>query len=278
MQFLKDKFEPLVSRVVALYRASNTARKFVTAESMFKKANIYSFVQCSPDISAGDCGKCLRKAIENLPSCCMGKIGGRVVFPSCFIRYEKYIFYDTTSSSKSKGSLRIIISVVVSVIFVVAVVLSGLIYWFLRTKKGKKHFHFVDEGNGDGFGGGKQGQSSAGCCLNCITMASQDILQLRPYDTEAVVWEEVCHLRYSNQNFIGHLDVTGNIGKDNFNNISQPKQFDSLVNVTVDPKICNHYLSEPAKHAGREAQQNSEEFREGGKTEYLPKLPSMTGT
>ncbi|KAF5728611.1 hypothetical protein HS088_TW21G00759 [Tripterygium wilfordii] len=70
-------------------------------------------------------------------------------------------------------------------------------------------------------------------CLNCITMASQDILQLCPYDTEAVVWEEVCHLRYSNQNFIGHLDVTGNIGKDNIINISEPKQFDSLVNVTL---------------------------------------------
>ncbi|XP_038689944.1 cysteine-rich receptor-like protein kinase 25 isoform X2 [Tripterygium wilfordii] len=149
IQFLKAKFESFVSRVVALYGASNTTRKFVTADSTFNKAKIYSFAQCSPDISAGDCGKCLREAIESLPSCCTGKIGGRVLFPSCSIRYEEYAFYATTSSSKSKGSLRTIIAIVVSVTFVVvAVVLSGLIYWFLKKKKGKKHFHFVDERNG----------------------------------------------------------------------------------------------------------------------------------
>ncbi|KAI6704471.1 hypothetical protein NL676_007433 [Syzygium grande] len=56
-------------------------------------------------------------------------------------------------------------------------------------------------------------------CQDCIDSASQDILRLSPNNTEAMVWEEVCQLRYSGQNFIGHLDVTGNIWKDNLMNV-----------------------------------------------------------
>ncbi|KAG2688172.1 hypothetical protein I3760_09G082600 [Carya illinoinensis] len=71
-------------------------------------------------------------------------------------------------------------------------------------------------------------------CRDCIATAAQDILQVCPNTREAVVWEEVCQLRYSNQNFFGQVNVTGNIGLDNQQNISQPEQFKSVVKETLN--------------------------------------------
>ncbi|XP_050288716.1 cysteine-rich receptor-like protein kinase 10 [Quercus robur] len=71
-------------------------------------------------------------------------------------------------------------------------------------------------------------------CHDCITTASQDISKLCPSTTEAVVWEEICQLRYSKKSFFGILDVTGNIPLDNQKNNSQPEVFKSIVNVTLN--------------------------------------------
>ncbi|XP_022720578.1 cysteine-rich receptor-like protein kinase 10 isoform X2 [Durio zibethinus] len=60
---------------------------------------LYSLVQCTPDLSSTDCNTCLRGAIADLPNCCSGKQGGRVLTPSCNIRYEVFPFYNQTSTS-----------------------------------------------------------------------------------------------------------------------------------------------------------------------------------
>ncbi|XP_061983796.1 cysteine-rich receptor-like protein kinase 25 [Populus nigra] len=70
-------------------------------------------------------------------------------------------------------------------------------------------------------------------CSTCITAASQDIMQVCPGDKEAVVWEELCQLRYSNQSFLGHLDVSGNIALDNKKDVENPEQFRLVVNDTL---------------------------------------------
>ncbi|KAK2977259.1 hypothetical protein RJ640_005521 [Escallonia rubra] len=70
-------------------------------------------------------------------------------------------------------------------------------------------------------------------CGKCITTAAKDIQKQCPNSNEAVVWEEQCQLRYSNQNFFGLLDVTGNIVKDNTQNVSEPERFILLVNDTL---------------------------------------------
>lgn len=53
---------------------------------------IYGMVQCTRDLSSLDCKKCLDVAISDLPSCCDGKQGGRIVGGSCNIRYETFPF------------------------------------------------------------------------------------------------------------------------------------------------------------------------------------------
>ncbi|KAI3755218.1 hypothetical protein L1987_55014 [Smallanthus sonchifolius] len=53
---------------------------------------LYGLVQCTRDLSSGDCKTCLEDAISDLPSCCDGRKGGRVVGGSCNIRYETCSF------------------------------------------------------------------------------------------------------------------------------------------------------------------------------------------
>ncbi|KAL3754513.1 hypothetical protein ACJRO7_001709 [Eucalyptus globulus] len=56
------------------------------------KTKLYGLVQCTRDLSATECKECLEGAIGELPSCCDGKEGGRVVGGSCNFRYEIYPF------------------------------------------------------------------------------------------------------------------------------------------------------------------------------------------
>ncbi|KAI3879025.1 hypothetical protein MKX03_019382 [Papaver bracteatum] len=56
----------------------------------------YGLVECTPDISSGSCNRCLSGAISDIPNCCDGKQGGRVIRPSCNIRYELYPFFEST--------------------------------------------------------------------------------------------------------------------------------------------------------------------------------------
>ncbi|XP_041023460.1 cysteine-rich receptor-like protein kinase 10 [Juglans microcarpa x Juglans regia] len=71
-------------------------------------------------------------------------------------------------------------------------------------------------------------------CGKCIATATKDILNLCPYTREAVVWEELCQLRYSNQNFFGQVNVTGNRDQHNSQNISEPSHFNSVVKETLN--------------------------------------------
>ncbi|PON41053.1 Cysteine rich receptor like kinase [Parasponia andersonii] len=66
-------------------------------------------------------------------------------------------------------------------------------------------------------------------CMICVSSATRNIRELCPSTTEAVVWEEMCQIRYSNKNFFGSLDVSENRGLHNPLNISEPEQLGSAV-------------------------------------------------
>ncbi|PHT82867.1 Cysteine-rich receptor-like protein kinase 8 [Capsicum annuum] len=81
---------------VAANENDRSGRKFATKEANFSSLErVYSLAQCTPDLSESSCDSCLRFAIGNLPS--DGKKGGRVIFPSCNVRYETYSFYNITA-------------------------------------------------------------------------------------------------------------------------------------------------------------------------------------
>ncbi|BFG27546.1 hypothetical protein CerSpe_138200 [Prunus speciosa] len=85
--------------------ASTDADKFATSQANVSGfISIYSLGQCTQDLSAADCNQCLRGAIAQFPSCCNGKIGGRVFNPSCYVGYEVYPFYLQNSTSAPQPS------------------------------------------------------------------------------------------------------------------------------------------------------------------------------
>jgi len=75
--------------------------KFATKETdidIFQK--LYCLVQCTPDLSPRDCRSCLNSLINSdLPRCCAGRQGGRVLYPNCVIRFEIYPFFRSHGSA-----------------------------------------------------------------------------------------------------------------------------------------------------------------------------------
>ncbi|KAL8160063.1 hypothetical protein V2J09_001600 [Rumex salicifolius] len=56
------------------------SKLFATGERQLDTfTRLYGLVQCTRDLTNNDCKKCLDDAIEELPNCCDGKQGGRVV-------------------------------------------------------------------------------------------------------------------------------------------------------------------------------------------------------
>nr|XP_023884303.1 cysteine-rich receptor-like protein kinase 25 [Quercus suber] len=138
-------------------QASNApigSKKFGTKQvniSAFQ--TLYNLVQCTADLSRNDCSTCLQAAINLLSWCCSGKQGGRVIFPSCNVRYELYPFYrmenatfphpaptqphpPTGGAGKDKSSTATIIAIVVPIAALV-LVLVILSYCFLRRARKK---------------------------------------------------------------------------------------------------------------------------------------------
>lgn len=60
--------------------------------------NVYGMAQCTRDLAGDDCNRCLVGAVSFIPTCCDGRQGARIVYPSCSIRFEVYPFYDAQAA------------------------------------------------------------------------------------------------------------------------------------------------------------------------------------
>ncbi|XP_048141700.1 cysteine-rich receptor-like protein kinase 19 isoform X2 [Rhodamnia argentea] len=69
-----------------------------------REKTLYTFAQCVPYISKNNCSECLRNASSSLLTLQKGKIGGRVLLPSCFVRFEIYPFYGSSSKVRRQIS------------------------------------------------------------------------------------------------------------------------------------------------------------------------------
>ncbi|KAB2079274.1 hypothetical protein ES319_A06G220900v1 [Gossypium barbadense] len=142
-------------------------KKFATREANVSRfQTLYSLLQCTPDLTTSDCNTCLRGAIADLPNCCDGKQGGRVLTPSCSIRYELYPFYNQTAvsvsvppppltppaitpgsailSGKSKKTLPIIIAIIAPIAVSVLLLLLGCC---LLKRRARRKYKAVEEEN-----------------------------------------------------------------------------------------------------------------------------------
>lgn len=80
-------------------------------ESKFSPfVTIYALVQCTRDLSPLSCAQCLAVAVQNFPDICMSRKGCRVMYGSCYVRYEIYPFFfplDRASSARAGSSVYV---------------------------------------------------------------------------------------------------------------------------------------------------------------------------
>ncbi|KAK8467433.1 hypothetical protein PHAVU_007G049500 [Phaseolus vulgaris] len=169
-----DQFNEVLGNLMTSLRdiaASGDSRRKCAGGKNISGLNfqtIYGVVQCTPNLSQQECYQCLDVAISEIPNCCSGKIGGRVLKPSCNIRFEIYSFYgntttldpeapppstnttssiNTTSSQESDNTTIIVIAVVVPTVVVVLFLICLFLY--LRRLKARKNLPVIEDDDED---------------------------------------------------------------------------------------------------------------------------------
>ncbi|XP_065024897.1 cysteine-rich receptor-like protein kinase 44 [Musa acuminata AAA Group] len=79
-------------------KASSSPKLFAAGSANVTSFNkLYGLVQCSRDLSADDCYRCLQDMVNFIPNCCSWKQGGKVYVQSCYLRFESYPFYNLSA-------------------------------------------------------------------------------------------------------------------------------------------------------------------------------------
>ena len=94
--------EAVMPKEEGLGKGKSTLSPFVT---------LYALVQCTRDLSELSCAQCLAIAVGNFPTFCNNRKGCRVLYSSCYVRYELYPFFfplDSNSTGPS-NTIRVIV-------------------------------------------------------------------------------------------------------------------------------------------------------------------------
>ncbi|XVF87648.1 hypothetical protein PTKIN_Ptkin18bG0137100 [Pterospermum kingtungense] len=111
---------------------------------------VYAMVQCTPDMDEPNCATCLDFAMSELKKCCEGRIGCRVLRPTCVLRFESNRFFNETEavplpSGNGNNTTRTVIIVIASVVGVLILIMIIAICIFKRPKKIPRIFETADE-------------------------------------------------------------------------------------------------------------------------------------
>ncbi|XP_022139943.1 putative receptor-like protein kinase At4g00960 [Momordica charantia] len=154
------RFNQLVASTLAATVARAAASPgvmFATNQATFtSNTTLYTLAQCTGDLSNSNCQECLTRAAREIPRCCFNKEGGRVLFPSCYVRYEVYPFYQltitnpvppppptsTTPTGDTRFSTLIIVAIVVPVPTSILILVLG---WCFLLRREKKKYTAVNE-------------------------------------------------------------------------------------------------------------------------------------
>ncbi|XVF87654.1 hypothetical protein PTKIN_Ptkin18bG0137600 [Pterospermum kingtungense] len=153
----------LMNRLTNSASSGSSLRKFATGtETVSAFQTVHGLVQCTPDLSQLQCSSCLTQNIGEIPQCCDRKQGGRVIGPSCNLRFEIARFYNgnstdiptspsppptpaasppsslpSTTTGKDSNSSRTTIIITVSIVAAAVLLISCCIFIFLRLRKRK---------------------------------------------------------------------------------------------------------------------------------------------
>lgn len=106
------RFDALVARLLnetAEHAAESQVpnKKMATGEAMFdageQTMKVYSLAQCTPDLTAAQCRRCLGRVMARAAQKIPGALGKRVAGVRCNVRFEVYPFYIGESMVRIKG-------------------------------------------------------------------------------------------------------------------------------------------------------------------------------
>ncbi|XP_026392465.1 cysteine-rich receptor-like protein kinase 10 isoform X2 [Papaver somniferum] len=158
-----DKFNPILADLLndlVSKAISSGSLNFAAGDASFTSfQKVYGLVQCTVDISSSNCNRCLLGAISELPNCCDGKQGGRVIRPSCNFRYELYPFAQSvtpsppplspprvpaspppssTTTPSPNGEKSSKLAIIISIPSVIGALAAITLFWVFRFRR-KKH-------------------------------------------------------------------------------------------------------------------------------------------
>ncbi|KAJ6893264.1 receptor-like protein kinase [Populus alba x Populus x berolinensis] len=160
--------QTLFARLGAKAASGDSLKKFATGNQNAGDETVYAIVQCTPDLSEGQCSSCLLNLFRMMTNCCdgevQGKIGAKLIRPSCNLRWEIGQFFNGTleilpsppppqissrpslpapaQGTKSNTARIIVITVVPAVGAVILVICVCL---FIRTRKQREKERIENE-------------------------------------------------------------------------------------------------------------------------------------
>ncbi|KAM1108507.1 hypothetical protein PS2_005134 [Malus domestica] len=161
---------PLLGILSEKAASGDSLKKFAAGHATVPNAEtIYAFAQCTPDINQQNCSNCLKDSVSIIPGCCGGKKGGRVLKPSCDLRYEDGLFFDPSAASSinisdpsapagpapapkgesNKSNTREIVIIITVVLVAIAIITSSTCIFLRMRKRRVKLLEVEDRKNSD---------------------------------------------------------------------------------------------------------------------------------
>ncbi|XP_016648537.1 PREDICTED: cysteine-rich receptor-like protein kinase 10 [Prunus mume] len=192
-----QKLRELLGSLRSETAAAGSLRKFAYGNTSGENIQtIYGLTQCTPDLSEQECNDCLIGAFGNL--CSNGKIGGRVIRPSCYFMYEVYPYINisavkplpsvpspplssppisppppsTTGNSEGSNRSRNVVIIVVSIVVSLLLIISICIC--LRVRKTKKKLEILPAEDVDEIGNAESLQMD----FDTIRLATDDFSEV----------------------------------------------------------------------------------------------------
>ncbi|CAN7029354.1 unnamed protein product [Brassica oleracea var. botrytis] len=160
--------EDLMERTITEAPTRAHEHKYYTAglASLTASLTMYAMMQCTPELSTGYCGLCLRTNLDNYKLCCRDKQGGSITRPSCFIRWDVHPFagafenltlpppqpqslpqpplslpppVSNPASKTDKGKHSLSIGIIVAILVPIVVILVLLVVGFMVWRRSKAY-------------------------------------------------------------------------------------------------------------------------------------------
>lgn len=97
MTLFRQEWEETVNRTLeaATVNTSASVLKYygVVNAEFVEFRNVFMMMQCTPDITSGECKRCLEECVKYFRDMFWGKQGGTICRPSCLFRWDLYPFY-----------------------------------------------------------------------------------------------------------------------------------------------------------------------------------------